>query len=69
MEQIISILPLSQRAKNRVREHGTTFRVRATGTLGTDAQPNEVLLVSMDREWFGWFDIGKDIKILQWVEN
>lgn len=69
MDQTISILPLSQRAKNRVREHGTTFHVRATGTSGTDAQPNEVQLVSMDGNWFGWFNIGTDIKILPWVEE
>lgn len=69
MEQIVSILPLSQRAKNRVREHGTTFRVRGTGTTGTEAHSDQVLLVSMDGEWFGWFEIGKEIKILQWVED
>lgn len=55
METMIGIVPLSQRAKNRVREHGNVFFVRKETA-------KEILVVSTDREWFGWFTKGKDIE-------
>ncbi len=60
----IKVKPISQRAKNRVREHGDTFRVRATGTMGTEAQFRDVLCVSPDG-WFGWFERGVDIALVE----
>ena len=65
MTKVIKIEALSQRAKNRVREHGDTFTVRATGTVGTGGQLVDVSLVSMNGEWFGWFAVGKEIKIVE----
>jgi len=63
MTKVIDIEAISQRAKNRVREHGSTFTVRATGTMGTGAI-KDVQCVSMDGNWFGWFEVNKDIKIV-----
>jgi len=55
METITGIVPLSRRAKNRVREHGNVFWVRKETA-------KDILVVSMDRKWFGWFTKGKDIE-------
>jgi len=64
MTKVIKIEAVSQRAKNRVREHGNTFTVRATGTVGLNTHIADVLAVSMDGNWFGWFEVDKDIKIV-----
>ncbi len=62
---MINVEPISRRAKNRVREHGSTFRVRTTGIIGgMEDDPNDILCVSMDGTWSGWFEVGVDIKIL-----
>jgi len=55
IQEITGIVPLTRRAKNRVREHGNVFWVRKETAT-------EILVVSLDREWFGWFTKGKDIE-------
>jgi len=63
----VKIIPKTQRAKNRVREHGDVFElVKSTG--------DEVLLQSKGKtwrsspnskpeHWLGWFDIDSEIEI------
>lgn len=53
---LITLEPVSQRAKNRVREHGSTFLLQRE-------EAGNLLVWSLDREWFGWFTKGTEVKL------
>ncbi len=53
---LITLEPVSQRAKNRVREHGATFLLQRE-------EVGNILVWSLDREWFGWFEKGKEVRL------
>ena len=58
---LITLVPVSQRAKNRVREHGSTFLLQRE-------EAGNLLVWSLDRGWFGWFEKMKDVR-LAWDDN
>lgn len=44
------------RAKNRVREHGSTFNFRQGSNNFQGSGKHAVMVESQDGSWFGWFD-------------
>jgi hypothetical protein len=59
---MISIKPISCRAKNRVKEHGSQFRL-------VSRKDKKILLESLGNtwrgeKWLGWFEIGLDVEII-----
>jgi len=58
---LITLVPVSQRAKNRVREHGATFLLQRE-------EAGNLLVWSLDHGWFGWFEKIKDVT-LAWNDN
>lgn len=54
----IKIIGLSQRGKNRITEHGDEFNVLFWNGS------SDIYLESLDRKWFGWFEIGTEIRIV-----
>lgn len=57
--EFIKLIPKTQRAKNRVREHGDTFKVlrrsKAQCFGGRDS-----IFVEADDGWSGWFCIEEE---------
>ncbi len=52
--QKIKIKPLSHRAENRIREHGSVMELVKRGFFKGDVA---VLVKSLKTDWMGWFTV------------
>jgi hypothetical protein len=66
----VQLKPISERAKDRVNQHGDTFTL-VTEPLSVDTgNPTEEILVRSlgdtwkGETWLGWFSVGNDVEIV-----
>lgn len=68
--QIVKLIPKTQRAKNRVREHGDIFKVERFDKPQCFKGRPSVCVRSVEDGWQGWFCLEEDeIKELELVEK
>lgn len=62
--EFIKLIPKTQRAKNRVREHGDTFKVERRDNPQCFGGRPSILLRNLEDGWQGWFVIAEE----EWQE-